>query len=144
MFVGYGMEDAALGYDDYQGLDVHGKIAVALSGSPKGIDSEVGAHLRERAGPRRRRARRRGDAVWSRPARPRRRFRGRVVESAAIRRRPGCTSDGTPFDPSHGLQAAAIVDPEAAPRRSSKARRRRSTQVLDEADRPGGRPKGSR
>src|SRR5262245_14117308 len=45
VFVGFGMKDAAVGYDDYKGLDVRGKIVVALYGSPKGIDSEVGAHL---------------------------------------------------------------------------------------------------
>jgi hypothetical protein len=46
VFVGYGIKDATVGYDDYQGLDVRGKIAVALWGSPKGMDSEIGAHLR--------------------------------------------------------------------------------------------------
>ena len=40
VFVGYGMKDAAMGYDDYKGLDVRGKIVVALYGSPKGIDKE--------------------------------------------------------------------------------------------------------
>ena len=30
---------------DYAGLDVTGKIAVVLMGSPKGMDSEIGAHL---------------------------------------------------------------------------------------------------
>ena len=45
VFVGYGMVDAAVGYDDYRGLDVHGKIVVALYGLPKGMDSEIGAHL---------------------------------------------------------------------------------------------------
>ncbi len=45
VFAGYGMEDATLGYDDYRGLDVKGKVAVVLFGSPKGMDSEIGAHL---------------------------------------------------------------------------------------------------
>ncbi len=35
VFVGYGMTDKAMGYDDYEGLDVRGKIAVVLLGSPK-------------------------------------------------------------------------------------------------------------
>jgi hypothetical protein len=42
---GYGMTDKAMGYDDYQGLNVRDKIAVVLLGSPKGMDSEIGAHL---------------------------------------------------------------------------------------------------
>ena len=45
VFVGYGMTDKAMGYDDYEGLEVRGKIAVVLLGSPKGMDSEIGAHL---------------------------------------------------------------------------------------------------
>jgi hypothetical protein len=40
VFAGYGMKDNTLGYDDYAGLDVRGKIAVVLYGSPKGMDSE--------------------------------------------------------------------------------------------------------
>ena len=45
VFVGYGVSDAALGIEDYKGIDAAGKIVVALSGTPKGIDSEIGAHL---------------------------------------------------------------------------------------------------
>ena len=45
VFVGYGLSDAALGYDDYRGLDVRGKIVVALSGTPEGLPSDIAAHL---------------------------------------------------------------------------------------------------
>ena len=45
VFVGYGIDDDAAGIHDYRGLDVDGKIVVALSGYPDGIGSEVGAHL---------------------------------------------------------------------------------------------------
>ena len=45
VFAGYGMEDATLGYHDYDGLDVKGKIAVVLRAVPKRMDSEIGAHL---------------------------------------------------------------------------------------------------
>ena len=45
VFVGYGLKDKALGIDDYAGLDVRGKIVVALSGAPDNLNSEVGAHL---------------------------------------------------------------------------------------------------
>ena len=33
------------GFDDYRGLDVRGKIVAYLSGFPKGVNSEIGAHL---------------------------------------------------------------------------------------------------
>jgi hypothetical protein len=45
VFVGYGIKDARHGIDDYRGLDLRGKIAVALSGAPKGLPSDVEAHL---------------------------------------------------------------------------------------------------
>ena len=45
VFVGYGLKDARYGIDDYRGLDLRGKIAVAMSGMPKGLPSDVEAHL---------------------------------------------------------------------------------------------------
>lgn len=45
VFVGYGLKDARYGLDDYRGLDVRGKIAVALQGTPKGLPSDIDAHL---------------------------------------------------------------------------------------------------
>ena len=45
VFAGFGLSDARLGIDDYAGLDVRGKIAVVLTGSPKSMNSEIGAHL---------------------------------------------------------------------------------------------------
>lgn len=45
VFVGYGFDRPDLGFDDYAGLDVEGKIVVSLTGFPKGMPSELGAHL---------------------------------------------------------------------------------------------------
>ncbi|MDE0946328.1 MAG: peptidase M28, partial [Sphingobium sp.] len=45
VFVGYGLQSDREKIDDYAGLDLKGKFAVALSGSPVGMPSEVGAHL---------------------------------------------------------------------------------------------------
>ena len=45
VFVGYGIKDARYQIDDYRGLDLRGKIAVALSGGPKGLPSDIEAHL---------------------------------------------------------------------------------------------------
>ena len=41
VFVGYGISDARLGIDDYAGLDVRGKIAVALGMSASGVRSRL-------------------------------------------------------------------------------------------------------
>lgn len=45
VFVGYGMDAPEIGSRDYDGLDVRGKIVIALWGYPKGAPSEIGAHL---------------------------------------------------------------------------------------------------
>ncbi len=45
VFVGYGLSDAALGIDDYSGLDTRGKIVVMLRGTPDGLPSDIAAHL---------------------------------------------------------------------------------------------------
>ncbi|WP_205481275.1 M20/M25/M40 family metallo-hydrolase [Sphingomonas arenae] len=45
VFVGWGITDGRYRFDDYRGLDLKGKIAVAFSGTPKGLPSEVAAHL---------------------------------------------------------------------------------------------------
>lgn len=45
VFVGYGIVAPNLNHDDYEGLNVEGKIVVALSGKPKSFPSEEGAHI---------------------------------------------------------------------------------------------------
>jgi Zn-dependent M28 family amino/carboxypeptidase len=45
VFAGYGAEAPQFGADDYQGLDVRGKIVAVFGGLPKGLPSEVAAHL---------------------------------------------------------------------------------------------------
>lgn len=45
VFVGHGIKDARYGIDDYRGLDLKGKIAVALAGAPAGLPSDIDAHL---------------------------------------------------------------------------------------------------
>jgi hypothetical protein len=141
VFVGYGMKDAAVGYDDYKGLDVRGKIAVVLSGSPKGMDSEVGAHLQSEQG---RVAAEHGAsgiiAVQTRATAGAFPWQ-RVIEFAAEPRTTWVRTDGTPFDPSFGLKASAIVDPKAAPALFEGAPKTLA-QILDEADQAGGRPQG--
>ncbi|WP_286233648.1 M28 family metallopeptidase [Thalassotalea sediminis] len=45
VFVGYGVIAPDFGYDDYEGVDVKGKIVVVLTGRPDDLPSEEGAHL---------------------------------------------------------------------------------------------------
>jgi hypothetical protein len=43
-FVGYGMSIPEIGYDDLDGVDLHGRIAVYISGGPASIDAALRAH----------------------------------------------------------------------------------------------------
>ena len=45
VFAGYGIHAPPLGHDDYEGLDVEGKIVVVMSGMPQDFPSEEGAHF---------------------------------------------------------------------------------------------------
>lgn len=45
VFVGHGISDPRLSIDDYAGLDLRGKIAVAIEGAPPGLPDEIAAHL---------------------------------------------------------------------------------------------------
>lgn len=45
VFVGYGISAPEANYDDFAGLDLHGKIAVYLAGGPRTIKDPLRAHL---------------------------------------------------------------------------------------------------
>ncbi|MEO8523035.1 MAG: peptidase M28, partial [Acidobacteriota bacterium] len=141
VFAGYGMDDKALGYDDYQGLDVCGKIAVVLWGSPLGMDSEVGAYLQSEQ--RRVAAAHGAVALIGIPTRASAKaFPWQSLTARAARPQTAWLQrDGTPFDSGDGLQASLFIAPRAAASLFDGAA---STldQILDAADRPGGRPRG--
>lgn len=48
VFAGYGVVDKASGIDSYRGLDVRGKVVAVLYSGPKGLNSEIAAHLGSR------------------------------------------------------------------------------------------------
>jgi len=141
VFVGFGMKDAAVGYDDYKGLDVRGKIVLALYGSPKGIDSEVGAHLQSEQS---RVAAEHGAVgiinVMTRATATAIPWQ-QVLELQRDESTTWVRRDGTPFDPGYGLKAAAVIEPTVAASLFVGAPKM-LPQVLDEADRTGGRPQG--
>ncbi|WP_235938703.1 M28 family metallopeptidase [Thalassotalea algicola] len=45
VFVGYGVVNKEFGLNDYEGLDVKGKVVVMLTGRPDELPSEEGAHI---------------------------------------------------------------------------------------------------
>ncbi|MEP6918700.1 MAG: M28 family metallopeptidase, partial [Acidobacteriota bacterium] len=141
VFVGYGMKDDTVGYDDYDGLDVRGKMAVALLGSPKGMDSEIGAHLLSEQ--LRVAAAHGAVAIVRVPTRATSGARPweKRVEVAGEPLTSWVRKDGTPFDPAYGLQATALVEPKAAAALFDGAPAALD-HILDQADTAGGRPKG--
>lgn len=141
VFVGYGIADAALGEDDYKGLDAAGKIVVALWGYPRGMDSEIGAYLQSEQ--RRTAAAHGAKALILVPTRlsaaafPWDRLRLRAERPIASWRQ----GDGTPFDAAGGLSASLYIAPDAAASLFDGAARTLE-QVLDAAGRSEGRPQG--
>jgi hypothetical protein len=141
VFVGFGMKDETVGYDDYEGLDVRGKIVVALFGSPKGMNSEIGAHLQSEQG--RVAAEHGAIAIVSVPTRVTTEAFSweMVIKLAGDPLSSWVRKDGTPFDPSYGLQASVQIESGAAAALFDGTART-WPQILDEADTAGGRPKG--
>lgn len=141
VFAGYGVVDRALGIDDYSGLDVRGKIVVAFRAPMTGIDSEVAAHLLSEQ----RRVASEHGAIGVVALRTRRIERVLPWQLALQYGDTTVTTwihtDGTPEDPLFGMKAAVGVGPDAAPALFEGAGTTLD-EVLDEADKPGGRPKG--
>jgi hypothetical protein len=139
VFAGYGLDMPARGFDDYAGLDVRGRIVVVLNGAPSGTPSDVAAHLNA---DKRRMAAARGAVgmiVVRTRAEAQRVAWPRLVEAT----RPTTSwigADGRPFS-SDGLSFSATVDPATAEALFAGAQRS-AAQVLDEAAREGGRPRG--
>lgn len=141
VFVGYGIQDKALGIDDYRGLDVKGKIVVTLSGFPKGMPSEEGAHLSASKDVT---AARHGAigtisiaTIQSEKARP----WARSVQFAGNPRVNWVDADGKPHVDAPAIRGSAALNTPAAEAAFAGAPKALKA-VLAEADKTGGRPRG--
>jgi Zn-dependent M28 family amino/carboxypeptidase len=141
IFVGYGIENARLGLDDYRGLDVRGKIVVSLSGYPRGLPSEEGAHL---SATKAEAAQRHGaigmigiDTLQSAKTRP----WTLVAHYADKPAYEWVGPDGKANDPAPGIRASATLNRPVAQAVFAGAPRTLDA-VLKEADKAGGKPKG--
>jgi hypothetical protein len=141
VFAGYGIDSADAGMSDYKGLDVRGKVVAVLSGYPKGMASDVGAHLNSE---KRRMAEARG-AVGLITIRTRaeseRRAWARLQEGAGDPAMTWLGKEGAPFSPAPGVRFRATFDTPAAEALFAGSKRSLA-QVLADADKAGGRPKG--
>ena len=141
VFVGYGIDSPAAGIDDYKGLNVKGKIVAMFGGSPKGLPSDVGAHLNS---DKRRMAAARGAVgiIMLRSAEEaERRPWARLVASAGEPALTWLGKDEQPYSAAPGLRGRATLDTAAAEALFAGAKRS-FAQVRAELSTPNARPKG--
>lgn len=141
VFVGYGIDNAKLGIDDYAGLDVKGKIVVALNGFPKGMPSEEAAHV---AATKYIAAQAHGAIAFvtvgtllSNKTRP----WARRVQFADNPSFTWVDKDGKAFDESPAIRVSATLNDPAAEAAFAGAPQTLAA-IRAVADKPGGRPKG--
>jgi len=141
VFAGFGIDRPDLGFDDYRGLDVRGKVVVLLSGYPKGVNSELGAFLgAEKAVM----AMKRGAVavinVQTLQDRQRTKWE-RLVETVARPTRSWVGDDGQAFVRASGIKATVSLHPDvAAPLFAASGHP--LPALLAEADKNGARPRG--
>ncbi len=141
VFVGYGIDDPKAGQNDYAGLNVKGKVVAVLTGFPKGMRSDVGAHYgRSKA----KMAEARGaiGLITIRTLeRERTRAWTREIEGPVHPSLNWAQKDGSSFTETPAIRFGVTLHDKAAAALFAGAPKKLEA-VLAEADRPGGRPKG--
>lgn len=141
VFAGFGFDRPDLGFNDYKGLDVKGKIVVVLTGFPKGTPSELGAHLNSDKATM---AMKRGAiGVISVPTTEdsaRRPWEKRVAMSDGPAK-GWVGTDGKAFTRTPGIMGGATLNPDAAAPLFA-ASGKPLAKILAEAEKTGGRPRG--
>ena len=141
VFAGFGFDRPDLGFDDYKGLDVTGKIVVLLSGFPKGTPSELGAHLNSDKAVM---AMKRGAiAVITVPTieDTARRPWDKRVAMADGPAKGWVGTDGKAFSRAPAIKASVTLNPDVAAPLFAAAGKPLA-KVLAQANKTGGRPKG--
>ena len=116
VFVGYGVVSTEFGLDDYQGIDVNGKIVVALHGRPNKLPSEEGAHIGS-GNEKRRHAAERGAVGFITVHTPKREKIRTFAKSAKSAGKPSMTwltEDNMPFNIHPQLKGIAYINSEQA------------------------------
>lgn len=141
VFVGYGLHAPDRGIDDYKGLDVKGKIVATLSGFPKGMASDIGAHL---ASEKAKAAAAHGAIGTVSVVTPTSLKVASWARRVAYADEPGYTwveTDGKAHVEAPGIRAGAALHGPAAEALFAGAPRSLAS-VIAEAETTGGRPKG--
>ncbi|SEK95095.1 Zn-dependent amino-or carboxypeptidase, M28 family [Colwellia chukchiensis] len=116
VFAGYGVISEEFGYNDYQDIDVKGKIVVVLTGRPDDLPSEEGAHIGSGA-EKRRHAAEHGAVGLITIHTPKREKIRSFVKSAKYADTPRLhwlTKDDLPFGVQTDIIASAYVHHDAA------------------------------
>jgi hypothetical protein len=142
VFVGYGIDDPKAGQNDYAGLNVKGKVVAVLSGFPKGMRSDIGAHYgRSKA----KMAELRGavGVITIRTLeRERTRPWTREIEGPVHPSLAWAEGDGSPFSEAPAIRFGISLHDKAASALFAGSPTPLDT-ILAQADKQGGRPKGA-
>lgn len=122
VFVGYGLQIPEAGYDDLEGLDLKGAIAVFLQGAPKDVKGPLQAHHSYRA--ERWKALQRAGAIGMIQISARALSEVKWHLIAPSRLQPSLVLEGAPFDDVPGMGINLHWNPDKAPRlfQGTKAR----------------------
>ncbi|MEL0210713.1 MAG: M28 family metallopeptidase, partial [Novosphingobium sp.] len=141
VFAGFGFDRPDLGFNDYKGLDVKGKIVVVLTGFPKGTPSELGAHLNsDKASMAMKRGAIGVISVPTTEDTARRPWDKRVAISDGPAK-GWVGTDGKAFTRTPGIKGGATLNPDAAAPLFA-ALGKPLDKILAEANKTGGKPKG--
>lgn len=141
VFVGYGLKSTREKIDDYAGLDLRGKYAVALSGSPEGMPSEIGAHLAAEKAVAAQEAGAIGLITIPSNSMLARRPWARMKEMIGEPTVSWIETDGKPYARTPGIRSTATVNATAAEALLAGSGRTLAA-LRAEAAKKGGRPKG--
>lgn len=141
VFVGYGLDAPELGMNDYEGLDVRGKIVVVLAGVPTGLTGEPAAYLGDS---KRRAAAARGAVGYitlPKSDQALSAFSRSVVGAARQTNRTWVGADGKPHVDATGMIVGASVGPESGEALFAGAPKSYA-EIRAEAAGQGARPQG--
>lgn len=141
VFVGYGLENAELGLDDYKGLDVRGKVVVSLYGTPADLPSEVAATLNDRKADIAEAKGAIGMIIIATPTLLEELAWDRIVEISATPRLRWVQADGKPHIDNSTLRLGALIHPRAADvllRTAGRSWDQIAAEIADKKARPRG------
>ncbi|MES2288867.1 MAG: M28 family peptidase [Pseudomonadota bacterium] len=141
IFGGFCIDDPKAGQNDLKGLNVKGKIVACLSGFPKGMKSDVGAHYNRTKGSMVERAGGIGVITIRTREREKTRTWAREIEGPVHPALAWTLPDGSGFTDTPGIRMGATLGDAPAAALFAGAPKTLDA-VLAEADKDGGRPKG--